>query len=277
MSWLSELKWSNTDERIMQMVAGDEELDESVVSTYDRKQGFLFKIAEKVKSCTNGYTVEETKVTFFNDDVTTEDSGGVAGAVLPVEVTAPTITVTFDDEEYTVAAQDLMGMLIYGELVDENPVFDTYPFFIYTAGGTTMIMTAEAGTYALKIEVPGYEATTTPEFDAAVKAVGGGAVFATFTKSDDTWSCNKTFAELQSAYDNGFPVFAGYRTNIGDNVYGWHQMQSGVGTLFINPSRVDGFYGDQSKLIMEKAYISISEDSLSCSVYQYQVTATAVS
>lgn len=49
MSWLSELKWSNRLEHIVAMIAGDEELDETVVSVGDRKQGFLFHIAQKVQ------------------------------------------------------------------------------------------------------------------------------------------------------------------------------------------------------------------------------------
>lgn len=75
MSWLSELKWSNTDERIMQMVAGDEELDESVVSTYDRKQGFLYKIAQKIQSGTLPDASEAS-----DGDVLTIDDGEPAWA-----------------------------------------------------------------------------------------------------------------------------------------------------------------------------------------------------
>lgn len=52
MSWLSELKWSNRLEHLYAMIAGEEELDESVPSTYDRKQGFLFHIAEKIQGGT---------------------------------------------------------------------------------------------------------------------------------------------------------------------------------------------------------------------------------
>ena len=48
MSWLSELKWSNRDEHIDAMLTGDAELDESVVSTYDRPQGFKFKLAQRL-------------------------------------------------------------------------------------------------------------------------------------------------------------------------------------------------------------------------------------
>lgn len=48
MSWLSELVWSNRDEHIDAMLTGDAELDESVVSTYDRPQGFKFKLAQRL-------------------------------------------------------------------------------------------------------------------------------------------------------------------------------------------------------------------------------------
>ena len=48
MSWLSELTWSNRDEHIDAMLTGDAELDESVVSTYDRPQGFKFKLAQRL-------------------------------------------------------------------------------------------------------------------------------------------------------------------------------------------------------------------------------------
>ena len=48
MSWLSELKWSNRDEHLDAMLTGDAELDESVVSTYDRPQGFKFKLAQRL-------------------------------------------------------------------------------------------------------------------------------------------------------------------------------------------------------------------------------------
>lgn len=54
MSWLSELKWSNRLEHLYAMIAGDAELDETVPSTYDRKQGFLYKIAEKIAELSEG-------------------------------------------------------------------------------------------------------------------------------------------------------------------------------------------------------------------------------
>ena len=37
---------------------------------------------------------------------------------------------------------------------------------------------------------------------------GGGAVYATFTKSGDTWSCDKTAAELKAAYEAGKALIA---------------------------------------------------------------------
>ena len=54
MSWLSELRWSNRLEHLYAMIAGDAELDETVPSTYDRKQGFLYKIAEKIAELSEG-------------------------------------------------------------------------------------------------------------------------------------------------------------------------------------------------------------------------------
>ena len=32
---------------------------------------------------------------------------------------------------------------------------------------------------------------------------GGGTVYATFTKSENKWTCDKTYAELKAAYDAG--------------------------------------------------------------------------
>ena len=52
MSWLSDLKPSTRLEHLWAMIAGGEELDESVPSTYDRRQGFLYKIAEKIQGTT---------------------------------------------------------------------------------------------------------------------------------------------------------------------------------------------------------------------------------
>ena len=52
MSWLSELKWSNRLEHLYAMIAGEEELDATVPSTYDRRQGFLYHIAEKIQGTT---------------------------------------------------------------------------------------------------------------------------------------------------------------------------------------------------------------------------------
>lgn len=36
----------------------------------------------------------------------------------------------------------------------------------------------------------------------------GGAVYATFTEDNGTWSCDKTYAELKAAWDAGSAMFA---------------------------------------------------------------------
>ena len=115
---------------------------------------------------------------------------------------------------------------MYGELTDEyQPSFENYPFIFAVSYGQTAVMTPEAGTYAIKIETVGYEATDiTPEFETAVKAVGGGMVFATFKQDyDNSWSCDKTFAELKAAHDKNFPVLAKFNVRTHRDS-GWYQM-----------------------------------------------------
>ena len=104
MSWLSELTWSNRLEHLYAMIAGDAELDETVPSTYDRKQGFLYKIAEKIASLTGASLpeIEESDVgkalgvdadgeqAWAALDTLPDYSDAAAGAVLTIVDGTPT-------------------------------------------------------------------------------------------------------------------------------------------------------------------------------------------
>ena len=84
MSWLSELKWSNRLEHLYAMIAGEEELDESVPSTYDRKQGFLYHIAEKIQGGTlpDASEASDGDVLTIDDGAPTWAAGGGGGSVV---------------------------------------------------------------------------------------------------------------------------------------------------------------------------------------------------
>ena len=92
MSWLSELRWSNRLEHLYAMIAGDAELDETVPSTYDRKQGFLYKIAQKIAELSEG--------------------GGSGGGVVFVDCTKSGQVITA-----TKTAGEIFGLIMDGNSV----------------------------------------------------------------------------------------------------------------------------------------------------------------
>ena len=90
MSWLSELKWSNRREHLYAMIAGEAELDETVPSTYDRKQGFLYKIAQKIQggSLPDASEASEGDVLTIDDGEPVWAAGGGSGEklVIPIDL-----------------------------------------------------------------------------------------------------------------------------------------------------------------------------------------------
>lgn len=79
MSWLSELNWSNRLEHLYAMIAGEAELDETVPSTYDRKQGFLYKIAQKIAELSEGGGSSDINYEYdFEVNVTLNTVGNVS-------------------------------------------------------------------------------------------------------------------------------------------------------------------------------------------------------
>lgn len=76
-----------------------------------------------------------------------------------------------------------------------------------------IVKAAVAMGYGKKSDYKGYSVADVLEKFAAIAkdkggSSGGGTVYATFTKSENKWTCDKTFAELKAAYDAGSLLIA---------------------------------------------------------------------
>lgn len=122
--------------------------------------------AAKLNRCDNGWGYESTQL--FSETVTTEDNGsGIYEGQLAYSqlITADTITVTYDGNEYTCPS---IGAGEYGAPYnDGNPDFSEFPFNLY-ANGETYITTQTAGTHTVTASAGGVEVSA--DFNSAVNA-----------------------------------------------------------------------------------------------------------
>ena len=116
-----------------------------------------------------GWSVQNTQL--FSETVTTVDDGyGYISAELTYsqQITAKTVTVTFNGVDYVVPRGETEYGPFYGE-DDDGAVFTTYPFFIFTASdGYNSLQTETAGTYTVTVTAHDYQLS--PDFDSAVNS-----------------------------------------------------------------------------------------------------------
>lgn len=124
--------------------------------------------AEKMNKMDNGWSVDSTQL--FSETVTTVDDYGVnvAQFTYSQEITAKTVTVTFNGVDYVVPRGENENGAFYGE-GNDGAVFTTYPFFIFTASdGYNSLETETAGTYTVTVTAHDYQLS--PDFDSAVNS-----------------------------------------------------------------------------------------------------------
>ena len=103
--------------------------------------------AQKLNRCDNGWGVGGGSRTLILEETVTTEGGGPAFAALAysTEFTFPAIVVTLNGTEYECAYDaELFG---YGDID-----FQAYPFVIDSYNGWNELVTAEEGTYSLKVE-----------------------------------------------------------------------------------------------------------------------------
>lgn len=161
-----------------------------------------------------GYSVEKQRTILFDGSVVTKgdfDSGMFYGTISEY-ITAPTIIVTFNGDEYTLE-QTIDKIVEYGEFGDDGPSFANIPFAINSYNGETCLYTESSGRYLIKIESDETVVTPTDEFKEAVAKSGvssnTGAIYAEFyslphnVDETEQWACDKTYDELVAAYNSG--------------------------------------------------------------------------
>ena len=115
--------------------------------------------------------------------------------------------------EYEVTAVYANNSVVLGEFIGDTPSFANYPFFIYFALGNGEIFTENAGTHTVKVTKADKTATVDDDFAEAVKTVDAmGEFHINFTYDDDLGKlvCDKTYAEIVVAYNNGQKIVAHY-------------------------------------------------------------------
>lgn len=124
--------------------------------------------AEKMNKMDNGWGIHTTQL--FSETVTTVDDGfGYISAEFTYsqQITAKTVTVTFNGVDYVVPRGEDENGAFYGE-DNGGPVFTTYPFFIFTSDGYNGLQTETAGTYTVTVTAHDYQLS--PDFDSAVNS-----------------------------------------------------------------------------------------------------------
>ena len=182
--------------------------------------------AEKMNKMDNGWGVDTSVQTLFNGNVTTADEGGMYIGAFAVAVTAETITVTFNNTEYTLSrTEPFEGTYGYGEAGEMGPDFTNYPFYIMCPDPTfSQLYTETSGTFALKIDGAISTLEVSDNFKSAV-SVGGADSFV--SKNDFEASVpfkitfgETTFGDVITAFSEGRFVYA---TKYSMN-QGWYVM-----------------------------------------------------
>lgn len=155
--------------------------------------------AEKMNKMDNGWGVESTQL--FSETVTTVTIQGppapVASLTYGLQLSASSLTVTFDNVEYVCSAIEMGDGVYYGEVGATGPVFTTYPFCIESAvnvGAGNSIYTETAGSHT--VTAAGTSLQVSTNFGNAVNACIIPQVFV--AESDIT-----TWQEVHDAVSSG--------------------------------------------------------------------------
>lgn len=191
--------------------------------------------AEKMNKMDNGWSYSSTSTEICDESVTTADDGhGIfAGQLSVSSVTADTIVVTYDGNEYTCDNND--GS--YGANFDESTgQFDwsTYPFVVYDDGYVT---TQTSGLHTFVIVAEGTPTIeTSKEFRSAV-----GSFVDTSTMPMLCVSGTTTRADMFSAMASGklllFIPYLGASciiTSVGDESATFIPTNDGIRISFVN-------------------------------------------
>ena len=157
--------------------------------------------AEKMNKMDNGWSVQKTQL--FSETVTTVDDYGrnIAQFTYAQQITAKAVTVTFAGVDYTIPCGENDFGAYYGE-VDSygDPVFTTYPFYIFTASdGYNSLETETAGTYTVTVTAHNYQLSA--DFNSAVNSAVTIPDISTVP-----FRCESgvtTVGEIAVAFDNG--------------------------------------------------------------------------
>ena len=178
----------------------------------------LNHMEDGIADAQNGYTEETTETVIVPQQSVTTLGGGILESVPLTGVTTfPSVgdecIITFNGDEYEVTAVFADGSIVLGEFEGEMPVFVNYPFFIYFVADSGSIFAENAGTHTVKVTKADETATVDDDFAVAVKTVDAmGEFHINFTYDLDLaiFGCDKTFAELLTAFNNGQKIVAHY-------------------------------------------------------------------
>lgn len=163
----------------------------------------------------NGWGVESSLL--CEETITTEpdldypDDPAWGAFTYSTQITADSITVTFDGTDYVCPKIDADGDIFYGGF-DDGFDFTNYPFAIGSYGGLdgNMLATASGGTHTVKIVVPSIEASD--NFSTAVNTCVDTSMMPLLCISGVT-----TVSELVEATGKRIKYFFPYQ-NYGDTV-----------------------------------------------------------
>lgn len=136
--------------------------------------------AEKMNKMDNGWSVDTSTVTFFNETVTTTvdpdypDDPAFADFTYSTPITADTLIVTFNGTDYTCQRLDGdAGSYVYGGWSDDSIDFSNYPFCIFSEEGSGLnyIATETGGTYTVSAGGSQTVLETSSDFSDACNSV----------------------------------------------------------------------------------------------------------
>lgn len=149
---------------------------------------------------------EETSTQLFSETVTTVavEFGNTANLSYADQITAETLTVTFDGTEYVCPLIQAYGERYYGGFDGEAPDFSEYPFFIVSAGtpNVNTIVTSAPGEHT--VSAVASITTYTETFIDGVKK--NSAFIVHFSSYVEGITADKTVQEIGDAYDKGYSI-----------------------------------------------------------------------
>lgn len=164
--------------------------------------------AEKLNKMDNGWAVESSSQQIFSEMVTTElnpehpDEPAWGDFTYSAQITADTVTVTFDGTDYACTKVDSEGSNVYGGWGDEVADFTNYPFAIVSDPGENAICTATGGTHTVSVASTSSSIETSEQFRTAVESVVN-----TSTMPMECVSGTTTNSQMQKAFEDGRIMF----------------------------------------------------------------------